>query len=310
MKKSFESLGRSRNLDIPNNPEDIASYTDKPKSFRDYMKELKELKDSLSSLPTEENDDVTSGNDEKHEQYIDEARKAVLEVFNKNKESSGEANFQKYKTIWESEKAAADKSCLNHETGRYEKGYAAIPSEAMEFVEHRRKIAQKQANGEEMTMLEKMEAGRDGIMYEWNGYKLRPDCCYRKITKEALKQYQESGFVDNNIDLKTMNRRDGTKIKGRVDTVDWFLGATTPRYGDILIEAPALEEYFIPVENPGESNMLTDTEAIHMHSSGIVSPIPMSEVRVIRGWQDSTDDEVREMLKKGDISLSDFSSTF
>lgn len=192
-----------------------------------------------------------------------------------------EFNFKKYKTLWENEKAAADKSCLNPETGRFEKGYASIPPEAMEFVEHRRELAQKQANGEEMTMSEKMEAGRDGILYKWNGYELKPDCCYRKISKEALKQYQESGFVDNNIDLRTMSRKDGTRIKGRVDTVDWFLGATTPRYGDVLIETPASEKYFVPVEKPGGHNMLTDTEAIHMHSSGIVDPIPMSEVRVI-----------------------------
>lgn len=271
MRRTLESPIRSHDTDVPKNPEGVPGYT--YESYEDHMKEVKKF---LSSLPIEKGNTIAD-----NKQAVKEAREKVLGALGKGEGGNEEVNFEKYKTIWEREKAVADKSCLNRETGRYEKGYAVIPPEAMKFVEHRRELAQKQANGEEMTLAEKMQAGRDGIVYEWNGYKLKSDCCYRKISREALEQYQKSGFVDNNIDLKTISRKDGAKVKGRIDTVDWFLGATTSRYGDILIETPASEKYFVPVEKPGEPNMLTDTEAIHMHSSGIVDPIPMSEVRVI-----------------------------
>ncbi len=46
------------------NPEGIANYADKPKTFEEYMRELKDL---LSSFPNDEND-TTVDNDEKHDQ--------------------------------------------------------------------------------------------------------------------------------------------------------------------------------------------------------------------------------------------------
>ena len=83
MGRSLESLSRSRNMDMTKDPEGIASYADKPKSFEEHMKELKDL---LSSLPTEENE-VTNNSNERRERDVDEARNAVLEAFNKGKEN-------------------------------------------------------------------------------------------------------------------------------------------------------------------------------------------------------------------------------
>ena len=82
--RSLESSSRSRNMDIPRNAEGVNGYTDnpadKPKSFEDHMRELKDL---LSSLPNDES--VTDvDHDKKHEQDVDEARNAVLEAFNKS----------------------------------------------------------------------------------------------------------------------------------------------------------------------------------------------------------------------------------
>ena len=80
MRRSLESLSRSRNMDMSKDPEGIANYADKPKTFEEHMRELKDL---LSSLPNDEN--VTAvDHDEKHEQDVDEARNAVLEAFNKS----------------------------------------------------------------------------------------------------------------------------------------------------------------------------------------------------------------------------------
>lgn len=80
MGRSLESLSRSRNVDMPRSPEGVAGYADKPKSFEEHMRDLKDL---LSSLPTEE--EQNSNNDEQNKQGVDEARNAVLEVFNKGK---------------------------------------------------------------------------------------------------------------------------------------------------------------------------------------------------------------------------------
>ncbi|MBR3322254.1 hypothetical protein IKG05_01275 [Candidatus Saccharibacteria bacterium] len=66
------------------NPEGSANYANKPKTFEEHIKELKDL---LSSLPTDEND-TSINNDEKYEQDLNEARNAVLEAFNKNKNNT------------------------------------------------------------------------------------------------------------------------------------------------------------------------------------------------------------------------------
>ena len=81
MGRSLESLGKSRNMDMSKDPEGIANYADKPKTFEEHMKELKDL---LSSLPNDENG-TNVDDDEKHEQDVNEARNAVLETFNKSK---------------------------------------------------------------------------------------------------------------------------------------------------------------------------------------------------------------------------------
>ncbi len=324
MGRSLESLNRSSNMDMGKDPEGINGHNNnanQPDSFEEHMRKHGSLLDYIKNALGEDAQETITSN-AKHEQAINEARDAVLKALNKNdtnelppvetsNDSIENVNLLRYQSIWEQEKSKADRSGINPETGRYEKGRATIPPENKTTVEYRKKLIEKQLSGQQLTMSEKMNFGRDGILYEWNRYKLKPDCCYRKITREALEQYQKSGFVDNNIDLSNLTRKDGGKIKGRIDMVDWFLGATTPRYGDILIETPASEEYFIPVEKPGDKgNLLADTEALHMHSSGIVNPVPMSKVRVINGIENMSNEELFEAFEKGDIDLSDISTTF
>ncbi|MBR2830861.1 hypothetical protein IKE83_00685, partial [Candidatus Saccharibacteria bacterium] len=76
---------------MSNDPEGIAGYADKPKTFEEHMQELradnsfKDFKDLVASLPT----DNESIGDKKHEQDVAEARDAVLEAFNKNKVNDG-----------------------------------------------------------------------------------------------------------------------------------------------------------------------------------------------------------------------------
>lgn len=84
MGRSLESLSRSRNMDMSKDSEGISGYADKPKTFEEHMRELKDL---LSSLPDDGND-VSIDNDEEHQQGIVEARNAVLDVFNKSKNNT------------------------------------------------------------------------------------------------------------------------------------------------------------------------------------------------------------------------------
>lgn len=92
MRRSLESSSRSRNMDMGKDPEGIygrakKTEDEKPMSFEEHMRELKDLKDWVSSLPNDEN--VTAVDyDEKHEQDVDEARNAVLEAFNKSKNNT------------------------------------------------------------------------------------------------------------------------------------------------------------------------------------------------------------------------------
>lgn len=84
MRRSLESLSRSRNMDMSEDPEGIANSANKPKTFEEHMRDLKDL---LSSLPNDEND-ATVNHDEKHDQDVDRARNAVLEAFNKSKNNT------------------------------------------------------------------------------------------------------------------------------------------------------------------------------------------------------------------------------
>lgn len=312
-------------------PEGMNKTANQTKSFEDHVADARRLKELLNSLPTDDNMDGKNA----REKSVAEARQAVLDVFDSlhsfpvgNSESSGSgdafsakddiqnaiselesivspksANYHKYAKIWENEKKAADRRGVNPETGLYEKGRTPIDESNREIYEERRELAKKQASGAKLSFDEKMKAGRDGVIYKWGDYLLKPDHCYRKTNQADLEHYQESGFVDNDIDLETLERKDNRKVKGRIDTVDWYLGATTSRYGDILIEAPARAEYFVPVEKPGQKgNMLTDPDAVHMHSSGIVDPVPMAEVRIL----DKTNEDDDWRMEEAPLNVREF----
>ena len=89
MGRSLESLSRSRNADMSRDPEGIANYANTPKTFEEHMAELRKdsarFKDLIASLPAEDEDNTAVNNNKEREQKVDEARKAVLETFNKSK---------------------------------------------------------------------------------------------------------------------------------------------------------------------------------------------------------------------------------
>ena len=151
MGRSLESLSRSRNIDMGKDPEGINGRNDnanKPDTFEEHMRKhgflLDYIKDTLGEDVQE-----TATNNEEHEQAINEARDAVLKTFNKNdtneslpaetsNDSIENVNLARYRSMWEQEKSKADRSGINPETGRYEKGRATIPPENKATVKYKK----------------------------------------------------------------------------------------------------------------------------------------------------------------------------
>ena len=59
----------------------------------------------------------------------------------------------------------------------------------------KRKIQEKIKNGEQLTFMEKINAGRDTAIKEFNGYQFKSDHVYRVISEDALRVYKEKGFI-------------------------------------------------------------------------------------------------------------------
>lgn len=66
--RSLESLSRSRNMDVPRDPEGIYSHNDKhddePLSFEEHLREVRKLKDSIGDLPTDTSAETIKQNEE------------------------------------------------------------------------------------------------------------------------------------------------------------------------------------------------------------------------------------------------------
>ena len=81
--RSLESLGKSRNMDIPRDPEGIYRHDkkhDEPLSFEEHMRELRKFKEEIENLPS---DDLT------------ETVKQNEEVLNKNRHLNSIGDFAK-----------------------------------------------------------------------------------------------------------------------------------------------------------------------------------------------------------------------
>ena len=138
-----------------------------------------------------------------------------------------------------------------------------------------RSIQQKILNNYELTISEKRRIGRDNPVQEIDGYKLKPDCVYRAVSKELYERYLDLGFIygDNENDEYEENQNN----KG----VNWYLGGACPKYGEVILECPAYKEYFIPTKDNG-CGMACNPRVRHMKSSGYKKPVPISLIKVIK----------------------------
>lgn len=145
-----------------------------------------------------------------------------------------------------------------------------------------RAIQEKIMNGVELSLTEKIMAGRDHTVKEIDGYQLKPDCVYRAISKELYDQYLDMGYIygyDEN-DEYIEYEKDG-KIYNNNKGVDWYLGGVSLKYGDVVIECPASHKYFTLAFDNG-CRLSIDPSVRHMKSSGFKNPVPISMVKLIK----------------------------
>jgi hypothetical protein len=134
-------------------------------------------------------------------------------------------------------------------------------------------IREKQLASEPLSIAESMDAGRDTTVNAIGEYQLKPDHVYRAVGTEALEAYKAAGAVVG-------FGEEDEHIAGNNSGVDWYLGGAAPRYGNVILEAPASPDFFKPADNWGH-NMAKDPKVRHMKSSGHANPVPMDVVRVL-----------------------------
>lgn len=141
-----------------------------------------------------------------------------------------------------------------------------------------RSVQEKIIRGEELTVMDKVLAGRDHPVKEINGYELKKDHAYRVVTENLFRLYIEKGIIfGTGTDDEYLEYEQDGKIYNNNKGVDWYLGGADLKYGDIVIECPAYKNYFVPAYDNG-SSMSFDPVVKHLKSSGFKNPIPISMI--------------------------------
>lgn len=145
------------------------------------------------------------------------------------------------------------------------------------------RIAQEKIiNGEEITMREKVLLGRDHPVKCLGNYVLKPNCVYRAVSKEQFNKYLEWGYIyGNDENDEYIEKEENGQIYNNNRGVDWYLGGVSLRYGEVIIECPALNQYFTPAYDNG-CHLSFDPTVRHMKSSGFKNPVPVSMIKVIK----------------------------
>ena len=89
MRRSLESSSRSRNMDMSGDPEGIVGYADKTENFTEHMMDREELEEWIRRA-TARRDRDKERNDEKRQQYIQEAREKVMRAFRGESDIDGD----------------------------------------------------------------------------------------------------------------------------------------------------------------------------------------------------------------------------
>ncbi len=145
------------------------------------------------------------------------------------------------------------------------------------------RIAQEKIiNGEKISLKEKILLGRDHPVKIIGNYLLKPNCVYRAISKELYNKYLEYGYIyGNDENDEYIEYEKNGQIYNNNRGVDWYLGGVSLRYGEVIIECPALKQYFTPAYDNG-CHLSFDPTVRHMKSSGFKNPVPVSMIKVIK----------------------------
>ena len=139
-----------------------------------------------------------------------------------------------------------------------------------------RKVQEKIINGEGLSFKEKIIAGRDHIIKEINGYKLKSDHVYRAVSIQLLNIYMNQGYIlGHGDDDEYLIFKDRGEFQHNNKGVDWYLGGACLRYGDYIIECPCDKNYFFPAIDNGNS-LSYDPTVKFFKSSGSKNPVPVS----------------------------------
>lgn len=142
----------------------------------------------------------------------------------------------------------------------------------------KRAIQEKVKNGEQLTMMEKLSAGRDHVIKSFDDYQFKSDHVYRAISEAALLDYKQQGFIRGfGDDDEYKEYEENGQLYNNNAGVDWYLGGACLRYGEIIIECPADKEYFQPAFDNG-NHLCADPDVKHFKSSGSKNPVPFSMV--------------------------------
>lgn len=165
---------------------------------------------------------------------------------------------------------------MHPDTGLYHTEHMPMPENPAT-----RAVIERQLAGEPLTMMEKINAGRDATFTELDGIQAKPDHVYRGVDEQALSAYDTANAIVG------QGEHDEFVEKLNNKGVDWYLGGIATKYGDVIIEAPASPDLFVPALDQGV-NMSKDPMVRHMKSSGTENPVPLEHVMIYQKDESGT----------------------
>ena len=139
--------------------------------------------------------------------------------------------------------------------------------------ELKRTVQEKILKGEQLNISEKRIAGRDHPKKNLFGYQLKPDHCYRAISKELLEIYKKTGYIyGTDEDDEYQEYIENGQLHNNNRGVDWYLGGVTLRYGYIVIECPAYKAFEQVKEVYKKVQNILDENGLKVYLSGGTVP--------------------------------------
>lgn len=166
-------------------------------------------------------------------------------------------------------------------------------------------VQEKIIRGDNLTLTDKMIAGRDHPVKVINGYELKSDHAYRAVSEKMFEIYREKGMIiGTGTDDEYLEYEQDGKIYNNNKGVDWYLGGAELKYGDIVLECPAAKEYFTPAFDNG-CGMSFDPTVRFLKSSGSENPIPIDMITRVFDVKNLKENNFQEYIKAKQLDKQD-----